>query len=420
MVSDIVDQLTGLLGEAESPSLDFKRALGKNDEIAKDITAMTVNGGVLLYGVDEDKGTCVATELLPFSIAGVEERLRQVSGTRIDPAPDLQVRVIPSPTDPSVGVVAVAIPASALAPHQANKRFPCRRGTTTDYLDQREVERLYRQRQELSGPPPEPGSLLDRDFVSGLDGFSVSDGTGALALVVRPAAKDVNHPAGAWQKDALTLAVRAAIQRHAPRLGNSSLIRSAHALADWQPRGAEGWQATNAGSGNGTIAPQVEPHTLIAGCLSYPACLSFMVLLGLRWERAMPSRDLRSAREVDLLYELVVLLAISGEYFSDVSGGAHLFAEARLSGFAGAKSQMVIGSGSTGDLEAALRPPAPDGLTQTVRTSAAELRDTPELVARQLIERWLPAFYTDDRDLFSWVVPSGLTSHQKPSETTAI
>jgi len=42
------------------------------------------------------------------------------------------------------------------------------------------------------------------------------------------------------------------------------------------------------------------------------------------------------------------------------------------------------------------------------------------LVARQLIERWLPAFYTDDRDLFSWVVPSGLTSRQKPSETTAI
>jgi hypothetical protein len=315
--------------------------------------------------------------------------------------------VISSPDDPSDGVVAVAIPASALAPHQANKRFPCRRGTTTDYLEQREVERLYRQRQELSGPPPEPGSLLERDFVSALDGFSVGDGTGTLALVVRPAAEDVNHPAGAWQKDALTLAVREAMQRQALRLSNSSLIRSAHALADWQPRGAEGWQATNAGAGNGTVAPQVEPHTLIAGCLSYPACLSFVVLLGLRWERAVPSRDLRSAREIDLLYELVALLAISGEYFSDVSGGAYLFAEARLSGFAGAKSQMVIGSSSTGDLDAAIRPPAPDGLIQAARTSAAELRDTPELVARQLIERWLPAFYIDDRDLFSLVVPSG-------------
>lgn len=401
------DQLTGLLGETESPSLDFKRALGSNEEIAKDITAMTVNGGVLLYGVDEDKRTCVATELVPIPIAGVEERLRQVSGTRIDPAPDVQVRVISSPDNPSAAVVAVAIPASALAPHQANKRFPCRRGTTTDYLDQREVERLYRQRQELSGPPPEPGSLLDQDFVSVLDGFSVSDGTGVLALVIRPTAKDVSHPAGAWQKDALTLAVRQAIQRQAPRLSNSSQVRSTHALADWQPREADGWQATNAGAGNGTIAPQVEPHTLIAGCLSYPACLSFMVLLGLRWERAAPSRNLRSAREIDLLYELIALLAISGEYFSYVSGGAHLFAEARLSGFAGAKSQTVISSGSMGDLDAALRPSAPDGLTQAASTSAVELRDTPELVARRLIERWLPAFYSDDRDLFSLVVPSG-------------
>jgi hypothetical protein len=401
------DQLNRLLGEAESPSLDFKRALGNNEEIAKDIAAMTVNGGVLLYGVDEDKATCVATELVPFPIAGVEERLRQVAGTRIDPVPDLQVHVIASPDDPSAGVVAVEIPASALAPHQAKKRFPCRRGTTTDYLDQREVERLYRQRQELSGPPPEPGSLLDQDFVSVLDGFSVGDGTGALALVVRPAAKDVRHPAGAWQKEALTLAVRQAIQRQAQRLSNSSLVRSTHALADWQPREADGWQATNAGAGNCTIAPQVEPHTLIAGCLSYPACLSFMVLLGLHWERAVPSRNLRSAREIDLLYELVVLLAISGEYFSGVSGGAHLFVEARLSGFAGAKSQAVISSGTTGDLDAALRPPAPDGLTQAARTSAAELRDTPESVARRLIERWLPAFYTDDRDLFSLVIPSG-------------
>jgi hypothetical protein len=400
------DQLTELLGEAESSSLDFKRVLGKNEEIAKDIAAMTVNGGVLLYGVDEDKGTCVATELAPFPIAGIEERLRHVSGMRIDPVPDLQVHVIPSSGDPSVGIVAVAISASALAPHQANKRFPCRRGTITDYLDQREVERLYRQRQDLSGPPPEPGSLLDRNFVNVLDGFSIGDGTGAVALVVRPAARDVHHPAGAWQNDALTLAVRQAIQRQAPRLSNSSLVRSTHALADWQPRGADGWQATNAGPSNATIAPQVEPHTLIAGCLSYPACLSFMVLLGLRWERGVPRRDLRSAREVDLLYELVALLAISGEYFSAVSSGAHLFVEARLSGFAGAKSQMVIGSGSTGDLDAALRPPAPDGLTQAARTSAVELRDTPELVARQLIERWLPAFYTDDRDLFSWIVPS--------------
>jgi hypothetical protein len=48
----------------ETPSLDFKKAIPTtkvvpkiNEEIAKDIAAMTVSGGVLIYGVDEDKET---------------------------------------------------------------------------------------------------------------------------------------------------------------------------------------------------------------------------------------------------------------------------------------------------------------------------------------------------------------------------
>jgi hypothetical protein len=398
-------ELEGLLGEPESSSLDFKRQVGKNEEIAKDIAAMTVNGGVLLYGVDEDKETCVATALLPVPIAGVEEKLRQVSGTRISPSPDIQVHVIANPSDEANGVVAVAIPASALAPHQANGRFPCRRGTTTDYLEEREIARLYRQRQELSGPAPEPGALLESDFVSILDGFEINDGTGVLYLVIRPAARDVSHPAGAWQQDALKAAVRAAIQRQAPRVGNSTVIKSFPALANWQPNGTDGWSASNAGISAARIAPQASTATLIAACLTYPACLSYQLLLGLRVATNGPHGDLRSAREVDLLYELVGLLAITGEYFSEVAGGAHLLAELRLERFHDARSQMTMGSGPTGDLEAAKKPGAPDTITQTARTSAAELRETPERIARLLIERWLPAFYTDDRDLFKWVVP---------------
>jgi hypothetical protein len=59
----------------ETPSLDFKRELGaKNADIAKDIAAMTVNGGVLIYGVGEDKQTRVATAIVPQPLNGVEER----------------------------------------------------------------------------------------------------------------------------------------------------------------------------------------------------------------------------------------------------------------------------------------------------------------------------------------------------------
>src|SRR5664280_1123713 len=91
-----------LVGLAEeSASLDFKKTItSKNDEIAKDIAAMTVNGGVLLYGVDEDPATGLAKELCPIETRGVEERLRNIAGTRISPTPRVSICLLytsPSP-----------------------------------------------------------------------------------------------------------------------------------------------------------------------------------------------------------------------------------------------------------------------------------------------------------------------------------
>lgn len=126
-------------------------------------------------------------------------------------------------------------------------------------------------------------------------------------------------------------------------------------------------------------------------------------MFGLR-PAAEPQKIL-SAREIDVVRELVWLLAFAGEYFTEVAGGAHLLASLRLEGFRDARSQVTIEGSSTGDLEAALRPGAPNGLTQSARGSARDLRDTPERAARVLIERWLPAFYTDPRDLFTLVLP---------------
>ncbi|HTR74536.1 MAG TPA: hypothetical protein VMH33_04675 [Solirubrobacterales bacterium] len=44
-----------LIGQAEeSPNLDFKREVTRNGrELAKDIAAMTVDGGVLIYGITD-------------------------------------------------------------------------------------------------------------------------------------------------------------------------------------------------------------------------------------------------------------------------------------------------------------------------------------------------------------------------------
>jgi hypothetical protein len=222
------DEVEALKGQAqESQALDFKRQIGTNPEIAKDIAAMTVNGGVLIYGVDEDKETLLATEITPFSLKGVEEKLHQVAGSRVSPTPDFEVVSIADPADKTIGVVVVVVPASSQAPHQWEERYPVRRGTTTEYLAEPEVERLYRQRQRLSGSPPTVEDLLG-EFRQAPGTPLPVDGTdvGSFSLVVRTASNDVTHPAGAWQQGALKAATTAAAQRQAGRLANSSLVRT--------------------------------------------------------------------------------------------------------------------------------------------------------------------------------------------------
>src|ERR1035438_3949191 len=111
-------EVNALVGQAEeTPSLDFKKAVTtNNEEIAKDIAAMTVNGGVLLYGVDEDRTTRVATAIPRVRLAGLEERLRAIAGSRIAPMPDFDVETVVENERDAEGVVVVVIPPSTLAP----------------------------------------------------------------------------------------------------------------------------------------------------------------------------------------------------------------------------------------------------------------------------------------------------------------
>lgn len=128
--------LQALIGQAEeSPSLEFKRAVtADNREIAKDIAAMTVDGGVILYGVDEDENNGRASAITPVKLAQVREKLIQVAGSRISPSPDIRVETIVETPGDVEGVVLVFVPPSSLAPHQVDGRYPRRRDTTTESL----------------------------------------------------------------------------------------------------------------------------------------------------------------------------------------------------------------------------------------------------------------------------------------------
>jgi hypothetical protein len=392
-------EVEAIVGAAEETvSLDFKQELtAKNSETAKDIAAMTVSGGTILLGIAEDKETAVASNITPLLLAGVEERLRQIAGSGIAPVPDFNVHYIASPADPTRGVVAVVIPPSSLAPHQWEGRYPARRGTITDYLDEKAVEHLYKQRRELSGPTPEPGQLISDNFATILNGIEVHGGR--MMLTVRPAVSEARHPTGAWQRQALKSAVYNAAQALPHQLANPSLTRTINAVSDWQPWEAQGWYATVIDREH---PPKIVdmPAFAIGATLTYPACLSFDSMWGLKVAAAGGFPKYKCAREVDVARELIVMLAIAGEYFSGVEGGGYLLVGIDVQGFWRGKSQFASEASRTmvADL-----PDAPVGVKSDARTSASELREAPVSIARSLVDHWLPAFFRDphgDRDLF--------------------
>lgn len=201
--------LESLLGQAEETSgLDFKGEFTST----KDIAAMTVNGGTILYGVVENRETRVATKLQPQTLMGAEERIQQVVGTRIAPSPGIEVIPIPSPTDAAEGIVAVVVAPSLAAPHQVDGRYLARRGSTTEYLEEAEVERLYRVRQEAQWSSPQEVSLrFKQPPQRGSESFPLDAGVGVLEIVVScPAGR---HPRSPWLREALDETVMAAESR---------------------------------------------------------------------------------------------------------------------------------------------------------------------------------------------------------------
>jgi hypothetical protein len=93
---------------------------------------MTPDGGVLIYGVAEDEHGR-PTALRPFKLAGARERVDQISQSSISEPPEIDVRALECPNDPSRGYLVVVVPQSPRAPHQVIVRGEMRyygRGAT--------------------------------------------------------------------------------------------------------------------------------------------------------------------------------------------------------------------------------------------------------------------------------------------------
>jgi len=78
---------------------------------------MTVDGGTLLYGVDEDENGRV-TLAAPIELAGQRERIDQIVQTSIMEPPTIYVSELPREEAPEQGYLLVTVPQSPRAPHQ--------------------------------------------------------------------------------------------------------------------------------------------------------------------------------------------------------------------------------------------------------------------------------------------------------------
>jgi hypothetical protein len=324
------------------------------------------------------------------------ERIRQIAGSRIAPAPEFRVHQIPRDDDPTRGVVVIEVPASTAAPHMANERYPRRDGSITSYLSERDVERLYDQRRRLRTGTAKSPVIFEHNFND--IALPAGNGVGCMDLLVEPIAPATAR-VPAWQAGPLAAAVGRAEERQRWRFANVSTLEGFDAVRKWRARDVHGWIA-----GNGVApAASIEVVSIVA-VLRHPLKLLVQIRWGLVVADVHQAERFRSAQEPGVAGELMAMLAIAGEYFVQTIGGGLVRAEVDLRGFGEAKSADSL----TKDV-----PPsplvnpggraAPNGLRSEIVEGAYGFADTPDTFAIQLIDRWLAAFCRESDDFFRWI-----------------
>jgi hypothetical protein len=89
-----------------------------NEELARDLASLAVDGGTLIVGVQEKDSH--AEKVIGVELKGVQERIEQAAESHIHPRLYFRVRPIRHPGDPDLACVVVEIPASGQAPHQVD------------------------------------------------------------------------------------------------------------------------------------------------------------------------------------------------------------------------------------------------------------------------------------------------------------
>ncbi|RPE27253.1 AlbA family DNA-binding domain-containing protein [Kitasatospora cineracea] len=186
------DDLQALLNNenaAEGPDIDYKAGpepykTGTEGagEFVKDVLALAnTSGGVLVLGVAEDRATSVPAAFVPVPLLDrVRKRYRECLAQRAAPYVECLIHFVPNAPGSNEGVMLVAVPPSASAPHavtgfkdpyDGNLRYPWRNDNTTSFMTHAQVKNAIMAAMATSTARREVLLQAERDVLdSGVGG----------------------------------------------------------------------------------------------------------------------------------------------------------------------------------------------------------------------------------------------------------
>lgn len=372
----------------EGPSFDAKRELPttpkKNDEVAKDVAAMATDGGVILYGVDEDEDERPAI-LAPIELVGAAERVALIVSTSIAEVPHIETRPLPCADDPLRGYLLVIVPQSPRAPHQVtvgkDLRFYGRHDKTNRILSEADVARLYERRGRWQ---------RDREMtlatVIANSPYEPREKPAFVYAFVEPVVPDQ----GLWQRAERAVGDRRQLQRElsealnrAVPFGYGPTLRSSG--HQWMRHGADAWRISTS-----PYEPAKDPSDL--------ADLEVNVDGRGRTFNGRGSAGLQDGTQV-IFEELIAgtaagFFALTAALYERAGYHGHVDVGVAITGLKGA-----YGGGSRGRFGFEGHAYAAERFTNTARVSAAELAFVQDRT-RDLLGRFFEASGGDGYDPF--------------------
>ena len=220
-------ELLDLLRNGEDSTVEFKRDVVRNHDLAKELVAfLNLEGGTVLLGVEDDGSVSGTTR------DRLEEWVIELCRAKIEP-PVVPILSWARDAEPGRAVLAVRVPLGPDKPyarvHDDRRTYYIRVGGTSREASREELQRMYQASGRLRyGSKPAPGARLDaldlrrlRDYlirVLGGDAPAEDDRTGWETLLRNLELMTVSAGARVATVDGLLLFGRAP-ERHLPQSG---------------------------------------------------------------------------------------------------------------------------------------------------------------------------------------------------------